>query len=100
LVYRDARLAVRCVRQFSKAARIENNLAFLSINKNSENVRLRNLRLHKRRPFVAATFSLRKAFGDRPVSRPVQTALSAPFASAPDRNDRRQCVVERARGRL
>jgi hypothetical protein len=59
------------MRNTSKTPRVENDLTFLSVDENSENVRLWYLRLHERWPFVCATFSLRKAFGNRPIGRPM-----------------------------
>jgi len=73
------------VRNASKTARVENDLAFLSADENRENVRLWYLRLHERWPFVCATLSHRKAFGDSPIVCPMYASLSALFASAPDR---------------
>lgn len=61
---------------------------------NREDVWLWDLRLRERWPFVAAPFPLRKPFGDRPIGRPMQAPLSAPFATAPDWYDSGQRVVE------
>ena len=87
-----------CCRQFPQSARIEDDVAFLSIHEDSEDMRLWNFCMHKRRYSIAVTFSDGEAFGNSPIGRPIQATLFTALTSAPYRDARRQCIAGRLFG--